>query len=453
MIRIDDNLKPTDLVADLRRFWQVSGEKILLIEREYDPKEGAPVFTAAGKYRNRGWTDWTQGFQYGSALLQFDAVGEALFLTIGRENTLTHMTPHLTHFGVHDHGFNVVSTYGNLLRLVLEGKALPEETELCCRTALKVSAAVQAHRWTSLPEGGYIYSFNGPHSLFVDTIRSCRSLVIGELLGQALHGEGGRRISLLDRAVQHMLTTASFSVYYGEGRDIYDVRGRTAHESIFNINDGSYRCPNSQQGYSPFSTWMRGLSWAMLGFAEELEIVPILLRRRNDPDAADIEARLLRAARAVCDFYIENTPTDGVPYWDSAAPNLHRLKDYLDRPADPFNDWEPVDSSAAAVAAQALLRLGRFFGPNEGRRYFQAGLTVMKTLLNEPYLCVDPMHHGLVLHAVYHRPNGWDYVPPGARIPYGESCMWGDYHVREAALLLQRLINDEPYYAFWKGLL
>jgi hypothetical protein len=47
--------------------------------------------------------------------------------------------------------------------------------------------------------------------------------------------------------------------------------GRTAHESVFNAKDGSFRCPNSQQGYSGFTTWTRGLAWAMCGFAEQLE--------------------------------------------------------------------------------------------------------------------------------------------------------------------------------------
>ena len=32
------------------------------------------------------------------------------------------MAPHVSHIGVHDHGFNNVSTYGNLLRLMREGK-------------------------------------------------------------------------------------------------------------------------------------------------------------------------------------------------------------------------------------------------------------------------------------------------------------------------------------------
>ena len=79
------------------------------------------MFTVAGKYTTRGWTEWTQGFQYGSALLQFDATSEAEFLEIGRRNTVAKMAPHVSHVGVHDHGFNNVSTYGNLLRLMNEG--------------------------------------------------------------------------------------------------------------------------------------------------------------------------------------------------------------------------------------------------------------------------------------------------------------------------------------------
>ena len=51
------------------------------------------------------------------------------------------------------------------------------------------------------------------------------------------------------------------------------MRGRMAHESVFNTNDGNYRCPNSQQGYSPFTTWTRGLAWAMCGFAEQLNFL------------------------------------------------------------------------------------------------------------------------------------------------------------------------------------
>lgn len=474
MIQINSILKPTDFTQKLAQFWALSAQKIRSIDEQYDPSKGSPVFTVQGKYTTRGWTEWTQGFQYGSAILQFDATGEDYFLETGRQQTVAHMAPHVSHIGVHDHGFNNVSTYGNLLRLMREGKIPFNEHEAnFYELALKISGAVQASRWTvirSKADGpvptnraGFIHSFNGPHSLFVDTIRSCRALVLSHSLGHVFQAENDARINLLDRAIQHIRATAEYSVFYGEGRDSYDVWGRTAHECVFNTKDGNYRCPNSQQGYSGFTTWTRGLAWAMCGFPEQLEYLATLSTgtpAHTDLESlggwAAIEAVLLKAARATCDFYIEHTPTDGIPYWDTGAPNLHRLGDYLTRPADPFNNFEPVDSTAAAIGAQGLLRLGRYLtekGETEpGERYWQAGLTVFNRLLEEPYLSTDPDHQGLLLHSIYHRPNGWDYVPQGSQIPYGESSMWGDYHLRELALYVQRLSNAERYYTFFNCL-
>ncbi len=167
-----------------------------------------------------------------------------------------------------------------------------------------------------------------------------------------------------------------------------------------------------------------------------------------------VNAIFLKAARATCDFYINETPTCGVPYWDTGAPGLAKMGDYRDRPADPFNEHEPVDSSAAAIAAQGLLRLGHYLVHEQGEleagsRYVEAGLTVVKTLFDDPYLSIDPDHEGLILHSVYHRPNGWDYVPPGRTVPCGEASMWGDYHAREVALYVERLAERAPYYTFF----
>ena len=457
MISIDQRRAPAELREKLERFWGVSGHKIELIESDYTPAKGAPVFTVRGRYTSRGWTEWTQGFQYGSALLQFDATGELPFLEVGRHNTVTRMASHLSHTGVHDHGFNNVSTYGNLLRLMGEGRISENAWERSFyELAIKVSGAVQASRWTSVGDGGFIYSFNGPHSLFVDTIRSCRVLMLSHQLGHRLLGESDRAVNLAQRALSHLRATARYSIYYGEGRDAYDVRGRAAHESIFNTNDGNYRCPSSQQGYSPFSTWTRGLAWAMCGFSEQLEFLHALPDADLDAHGgrSELTQTLLRAAQATCDFYISHTPACGVPYWDTGAPGLRELGHYLERPADPFNPHEPVDSSAAAIAAQGLLRLGHYLGAETeaGRRYFQAGLTVLDTLLGEPYLSFDPEHQGLLLHSVYHRPNGWDHLPPDSQVPRGESSMWGDYHLREVALYVQRLIQGQAYYTFFSGI-
>lgn len=436
-MQIRTDLTPASLLPKIQRMWQVSAPKLHSIESRYLPENGTPVFTIGGRYTARGWTEWTQGFQFGSALLQFDGTGDAAFLEMGRQRTVSLMAPHVTHIGVHDHGFNNVSTYGNLLRLMTEGAIPHNEWEAkYYRLALKLSGAVQAARWSEIHGGGFIYSFNGPHSLFVDTIRSLRALALAHHLGHVLMGENDKRISLLERLLDHGRATAAYSIYYGEGRDAYDLRGRTTHEAIFNRNDGNFRCPNSQQGYSPFSTWTRGLAWAMCGFAEQLEFLA----------ASGVSERAFeKAARATCDFYLgQGTAADGIPYWDTGAPGMRDID--LSLPADPFNDYEPVDSSAAAIAVQGLLRFGAVTGEAE---YTQAGLTVLDRLLSAPYLSEDIRHEGLLLHSVYHRPNGWDHIPPGRRVPCGESSMWGDYHLREAALLVQRMAEDRPYLRFW----
>jgi len=238
-----------------------------------------------------------------------------------------------------------------------------------------------------------------------------------------------------------------------------------------------FRCPNSQQGYSPFSTWTRGLAWAICGSSEQLEFLESVNRpsidevsekatRLLDPllnpklrlarPATKYEIMLVEAATATADFYLANCCADGIPMWDTGAPNLHRLPaNYPSKISNPFNKWEPVDSSAAAIAAQGLMRLGNYLlakgDQKNGARYRQAGLTVANTLFSEPYLSKRTSHQGLILHSVYHRPNGWDYIAPGQQVPNGESSMWGDYHARELALLILREARGEHYLTFFAG--
>jgi hypothetical protein len=448
-MKVRTDIRVEGLAKKVGRLWECSAAKILDIDRGDVPGKAAPVFTIEGRYTARGWTEWTQGFVYGSALLQYDATGDETFLRLGRDRTFERMAAHITHIGVHDHGFNNVSTYGHLWRLAREGRIEAQgREEAFYELALKCSGAVQAARWTPLPEGGFIHSFNGPHSLFADTIRSLRALAVSYRLGHVLMGERDAPISLLGRLIDHAAATAKYAVYHGEGRDAYDVRGRVAHESVFNCNNGDYRCPNSQQGYSPFTTWTRGLAWIMCGAAEQLEFLATLADAELEPFGGreKITSLFLQMATATCDFYLANTPSDGIPYWDTGAPGLAHMGDYLDRPAEVHNDYEPVDSSAAAIAAQGLLRLGRYLPSTD---YFQAGLTILDTLFDAPYLSTNPSHQGLILHSIYHRPNGWDHIPPGSKIPCGESSQWGDYHAREAALYVQRLATGAPYYTFF----
>jgi len=129
-LKINLSLTPRKLLPKITRLFDVSAEKILALQKSWRPADGTPVFTVKGKYTSRGWTEWTQGFQFGSPLLQFDATGEKQFLDMGRAHTIQHMATHVSHVGVHDHGFNNISTYGNLRRLIREEIIPHQEQEL-----------------------------------------------------------------------------------------------------------------------------------------------------------------------------------------------------------------------------------------------------------------------------------------------------------------------------------
>ena len=148
-------------------------------------------------------------------------------------------------------------------------------------------------------------------------------------VSHALMAEGDRPVNLLHRAIEHAATTARFNVFFGQGRDSYDVRGRVAHESVFNRNDGQFRCPSSQQGYSPFTTWTRGAAWIICGYAEQLEFLDTVAGTSLDPAGGRraVTDLFLETARAACDYYIDRySSKDGVPYWDSCALNTHRVR-------------------------------------------------------------------------------------------------------------------------------
>ncbi len=459
-------LKAADLSGQIDAVFDLAAKKSIALDRAWDSSKGTPVFTVAGQYTSRGWTEWTEGFMYGNAILAFDHTGEKKLLEIGRRKTLERMASHVTHIGVHDHGFNNLSTYGNLRRLMREGKIAANEWENhFYELAIKASGAVQAARWQGVrpdkpdPRSGnttalgYVYSFNGPHSLFVDTMRTIRILGVAWQLGHRLMHENDRKADLLKRSVLHGLTTSQHILFHGGSGHTYDVRGRTAHEAIFNRTDGVFRCRSTQQGYSPFSTWTRGLAWAMLGYAEELEFFKAIDSKVFEASVGlkkkDVVAVYEAAARATCDHYIDDVScADGITYWDDGAPNLHKLGDWKSKPADLEQDEEPVDASASAIAAQGLIRLGNYLGKTAGKKYLQAGLTIANVLTQTPYLSTSLKHQGLLLHNVYHQPNGWDYVPPGRKVPVGESSMWGDYHLLELCALVSRM-SEGKYLTFY----
>ncbi|MCH8923937.1 MAG: hypothetical protein IIA67_12410 [Planctomycetes bacterium] len=84
-MRIHDSIQLSDLGDKLTRVFDLAGQKIQSIDKSWDPADGTPVFTVNGTYTTRGWTEWTQGFQFGCAVLQYDATDDVLVAgTLGR---------------------------------------------------------------------------------------------------------------------------------------------------------------------------------------------------------------------------------------------------------------------------------------------------------------------------------------------------------------------------------
>jgi unsaturated chondroitin disaccharide hydrolase len=119
-------------------------------------------------------------------------------------------------------------------------------------------------------------------------------------------------------AQEHCLTTRKVLVR-GDGS--------TAHEGIFDLHSGEFLCQSTQQGWRGASSWACGLAWAMYGFSTAF--------------AFTRDVRFLQTAEACAHFYIERTPSHGIPPndWDEPQPAF------------------PYESSAAAIAASGLWEL------------------------------------------------------------------------------------------------
>ena len=362
-MKVNTTLTPSQLVRKIERLWELSAGKILAIEKEFDAAKGSPVFTAEGRYTDPrlDGMDARLPVRLGDPPVRRHRQTSSSWRS-GAAATLAAMAPHVGHFGVHDHGFNNVSTYGNLLRLMGEGRIPADPWERCYyELALKLSGAIQARRWTKTRNGGgFIYSFNGPHSLFVDTIRSLRALAMAHKLGHAIWEENDRKISLLGSTARprHRHGHALGLLRRGPRRlrrsrargPRVDLQRQRRHATA--ARTPSRATPRSPPGRAAWPGPCAGSpsNWSSWPTCE--------CRDPADRGPTDL---YLKAARATCDFYIEQAAaSDGIPYWDTGAPHLHKLGDWQGRPADPFNAHEPVDSSAAAIAAQGLLRLGHF---------------------------------------------------------------------------------------------
>ncbi|HEY3138484.1 MAG TPA: glycoside hydrolase family 88 protein [Blastocatellia bacterium] len=376
-----------DEPALLARIEQAFDFGVRQLERmlgKWPANKSAPIYTENGIWTRPDyiWTDWCPGFYAGMMWLAFERTGENKWRQAAEEYTRA-LEPRKFDRDVHDLGFIFMSTVDRWYRLLDDD----DPTRQWLKDILITAGTIQSFRWKETGADHYIYSFHGPQSLFIDVMMNIRLLFRAHQLGADEE--------LFRKAVTHAKTTEKYLVHKSGDR-LVDREGMVTHEAIFNPVRGDFRNLSTQQGYSPFTCWARGLSWAIYGFTDTFLFTG--------------DRFFLDTAERCAGYYLENTFDGGMPFWDYGAPNIPD---------------EPMDSSAAAIVAGAFWKLNKIEGTRRGSAaYRNATFAILATLTGDEFLgSHDASYEGILRHGVYHRPMNWGV---------DESVMWGDYFFMEA---------------------
>jgi unsaturated chondroitin disaccharide hydrolase len=191
-----------------------------------------------------------------------------------------------------------------------------------------------------------------------------------------------------DPRYKHIATKhAETTMKYGVRED-----GSSNHILSFDPETGEFIESIGGQGLSSVSTWSRGNSWALNGFANTY-------RYTSDP-------RFLNTAKRVAHYFIAALPEDYVPYWDFRLESLEGMT---------------RDSSAAAIAASGLLELADLVPVGEKRLYADAAERILKSLTEHYTTWNKPEHEAILLHGTG---SGTSFMDV--------SLIYGDYYYVEA---------------------
>lgn len=348
------------------RFFEFAGKQLNHLVNSYPDR--FPMVTSGGKWDFSGesWTNWCEGFLGGQLWLLHLHTGDPAWRA--RAEHYSRLIEHRkTDRTVHDLGFLFWPTWKRWFDLDGDPVKNAVVTEAGQTMALRFNE-----------KGRFLRSFLAEDSLFIDIMMN-----VGILFYAAQQLNSSR---LLEIATQHCMTTRKYLVR-GDGS--------TAHEGIFNLQSGEFLHQSTQQGWRSDSSWARGLAWALYGFGTAFRFSG--------------EQRFLQTAEACAQYYIDHTPSHGVPPndWDEPAPDL------------------VYESSAAAIAAGGFLNLAELVeNEADSQRYHSYAARILDTLLSAEFLASETAGwEGLLKHGMYHQRKG---------LGVDESVMWGDYFLMEA---------------------
>jgi unsaturated chondroitin disaccharide hydrolase len=354
----------TEKIGKVFDFAQVQLRTLIILQ-----PDRFPMYTRQGGwvYDGESWTNWCEGFLGGQLWLLYQHTRQPWW-----QKQAIHYTRLIearkTDRNVHDLGFLFWPTWKRWYDLTQD----PAMNRVVIEAGRTLALRYQ-------PAGRYLCSFLSADSLFIDIMMN-----VG-IIFYAAQQTGDE--ALYQTALQHCLTTRK-TLVRGDGS--------TAHEGIFDLQNGQFLRQSTQQGWRDDSAWARGLAWALYGFGTAYDFTQ--------------DERFLRTAQACADFYIERTPAHGIPPndWDEPDPQY------------------PYESSAAAIACCGMWRLSkRGNDPQRAENYRQYARRIFESLCTSEFLSDQtPGWEGLLKHGIYHQRKG---------LGVDESVMWGDYFFLEAA--------------------
>ncbi|MCO7124666.1 glycoside hydrolase family 88 protein [Sporolactobacillus shoreicorticis] len=347
------------------------------IEAECERLEsGIPYIPENGKYEDMGQKDiiwWTNGFWGGILWQLYHATKKTIF-----RETAEKVEERL------DKAFDIYKGLHHDVGFMWQPTAIADYqltgNERSLQRGLH-AAALLAGRYN--PRGKFIRSWNRDRAGWV----IIDSMINIQTLFWAKKALGDPRFGYV--AEDHADTVQKY---------IVREDGSVNHIGVFDPTNGELLETPGGQGYASGSSWSRGQSWAIYGFA----LAYLHTGKKT----------YLETAKKVAHYFIANVSNTGfIPLVDFRAPK------------------EPVmwDTTAGTCAACGMLEIAKHVPDFEKDLYGDAAIRILKAI-EEKYANWDDDEDGIIDYGTgsYHDEK-WTHVP----------IIYGDYYFVEAILRLQ----------------
>jgi unsaturated chondroitin disaccharide hydrolase len=328
-----------------------------------DPATGLWTTSPAG--------DWTGGFWVGQCWLAAHITGAPRYRNWARAGA-ERLRPR-AHSDTVFRGF--LFYYGALLGAVLLGDPTAREIALAGARAWAASFNANAGAFPLGAEAEEAADV-GQGEANVDTVQGAALLVWAA--GEA--GEPG----WADMALRHARRHVEFCIRPDDS---------VCQSASFDPTTGRMLRRYTHKGITDQSTWARAQAWAIVGYA-------LMYQWTHERD-------LLEVAVRTADWWLAHAPADHVAFWD------------FDDPAIPAANR---DTSATAIVAAALLKLGALLPDGRGRRYTEAATATVGALVDR-YLD----RRGILSHGCYNK---------RLKLATEHELIWGSYYLMEALAVL-----------------